>query len=349
LKANDTSGASVLDRSWSSPQSEEELIDAILGWLDDEGLAQGLSAVGHRIVHGGSEFVQPTLLTERSVAEIARLTPLAPLHQDRCLSPARNLMKLRPDLKQFGCFDTAFHATLRPPASRFPVPRRYEREGVRRYGFHGLSFEYIASELERRAPGSSGKPTVIAHLGNGASLCALRDGKSVDTTMGLTPLDGLMMGRRSGAVDPGLVMYLQRERGMSAADVENMLYREAGLLGMSGISSDMQKLLGSDRSEAAEAVDLFTFIAAKASAAMACSLGGFERLIFTGGIGEHAPKVREQVCERLGWLDVDLDKPANDGSEDVISANGSRVQVRVIPTKEEEMIARYVREMLAAS
>jgi acetate kinase len=190
---------------------------------------------------------------------------------------------------------------------------------------------------------------VIAHLGNGASLCALRDGKSVDTTMGLTPLDGLMMGRRSGAVDPGLVMYLQRERGMSAADVENMLYREAGLLGMSGISSDMQKLLGSDRSEAAEAVDLFTFIAAKAIAAMACSLGGFERLIFTGGIGEHAPKVREQVCERLGWLDVDLDKPANDGSEDVISANGSRVQVRVIPTKEEEMIARYVREMLAAS
>lgn len=257
-------------------------------------------------------------------------------------------MKLRPGLQQFGCFDTAFLATLRPPASRFPIPLQYEREGVRRYGFHGLSFEYIASELERRAPGSSGKPTVVAHLGSGASLCALRDGKSVDTTMGLTPLDGLMMGTRSGTVDPGLVLYLQRERGMSAADVEDMLYREAGLLGVSGISNDMQKLLGSDRLEAAEAVDLFTFIAAKDIAAMACSLGGFERLVFTGGIGEHAAKVRALVCERLGWMGVDLDKPSNDGSKDVVSTIGSRVQVRVIPTNEEEMIARHVREMLAA-
>jgi acetate kinase len=342
LRAREASGATVLERSWDSPQSEEDLIGAILGWLDGETRARELTAVGHRIVHGGSEFVRPTLLTERSVAAIARLTPLAPLHQERCLSPVRSLMKLRPDLQQIGCFDTAFHATLRPPASRFPVPRRYEREGIRRYGFHGLSFEYIARELERRSPGSSGQATVIAHLGNGASLCALRDGRSLDTTMGLTPLDGLMMGTRSGTIDPGLVLYLQRERGMSTADVEHMLYHDAGLLGVSGISSDMQKLLGSDRPEAKEAIDLFTFIAAKDIAAMACSLEGFDRLVFTGGIGEHGTKVRDMICARLAWLGIDLDDAANGATDDVVSTQNSRVEVRVVPTNEEAMIAEHV-------
>lgn len=343
LTASDASGRNVLDRSWQTTQPEDALISAILEWLEKEHLIDGLAAVGHRIVHGGSDFVAPTVLTEASLKEIAGLTPLASLHQEQCLSPARTLMTLRPDVLQIGCFDTAFHATLKPPASRFALPRRYEQGGVRRYGFHGLSFEYIAGELERRSPGALARPTVIAHLGNGASLCALRDGESVDTTMGLTPLDGLMMGTRSGAIDPGLILYLQREHRLSAADVENMLYHEAGLLGVSGITSDMQKLLDSDRPEAAEAVDLFAFIAAKNISAMATTLNGFDRLVFTGGIGEHAAAVRRTICARLSWLGVALDPGANDAAADTISAAASRVEVRVIPTNEEKMIAMNIR------
>lgn len=343
LTAQDASGHTLLDRSWPTEQPEEALISAVLDWLEKEHLVESLVAVGHRIVHGGSEFVDPTVLDARTLDQIARLTPLAPLHQERCLSPARTLMKLRPKLLQVGCFDTAFHATLTPPASRFPLPRRFEESGLRRYGFHGLSFEYIAGELERQSPGSSGKSTVIAHLGNGASLCALRDGRSVDTTMGLTPLDGLMMGTRSGAIDPGLVLYLQLARGMSATDVEKMLYHDSGLLGVSGITSDMQKLLDNATPEGAEAIDLFTFIAAKNISAMATSLNGIDRLVFTGGIGEHATRVRAAICSRLSWLGVELDVNAEEAAIGIISASGSNVEVRVIPTNEERMIAQHVR------
>ena len=267
---------------------------------------------------------------------------MAPLHQEACLGPARALLSLRPNLMQIGCFDTAFHSTLKPPASRFALPRSYEESGIRRYGFHGLSYEFIAERLKEISPALAGKRTVVAHLGNGASLCAMRHGRSLDTTMGFTPLDGVMMGTRCGAIDPGILLYLQRERGLSAERLEQLLYHESGLLGVSGISSDMRTLLSNSDPRAAEAVDLFTFEVAKAVCAMALTLEGLDCLVFTGGIGEHAAPVRAMVCNRLRWLGLELNPQANNGGDDLISNSSSSVEIRVIKTSEETTIARQV-------
>jgi acetate kinase len=304
------------------------------------------AAVGHRIVHGGSQFVAPVRLTSKTIDELARLTPMAPLHQEACLSPARTLLSLRPDLMQVGCFDTAFHAALEPPASRFALPRSYEESGIRRYGFHGLSYEFIAGRLREISPDLAGKRIVVAHLGSGASLCAMRDGRSVDTTMGFTPLDGVMMGTRCGTIDPGILLYLQRERGMSAEELEQLLYHKSGLLGVSGVSGEMRKLLSSSDRRAVEAIDLFAFEAAKAVCAMALTLEGLDCLVFTGGIGEHAAKVRNLICHRLRWLGLELDPKANDGDADLISSGSSTVEIRVIATSEETTIARHVLAMV---
>jgi acetate kinase len=250
---------------------------------------------------------------------------------------------------QIGCFDTAFHASLTPPVSRFAIPRNYEASGIRRYGFHGLSYEFIAVKLQEISPVLVNKRTVVAHLGSGASLCAMRGGQSVDTTMGFTPLDGLMMGTRCGAIDPGILLYLQRERGMSTDELEQLLYHKSGLLGISGISGDMRSLLSSSDPRAAEAIELFTFEVAKAVCGMAFTLGGIDCLVFTGGIGEHAAKVRAMICTRLHWLGLELDPKANDDGADLVSLDSSSVEVRVIRTSEETTIARHVLSLIFSS
>jgi acetate kinase len=346
LTVKDMDGRNVLDRGWPTPRKQEDILHDILGWADRNTGNGGLGAIGHRIVHGGSQFVAPVRLNHKTIDELARLTPMAPLHQEACLSPARTLLSLRPDVMQVGCFDTAFHAALEPPVSRFAIPRSYEESGIRRYGFHGLSYEFIAGRLREISPDLAGKRTVVAHLGSGASLCAMRNGRSVDTTMGFTPLDGVMMGTRCGTIDPGILLYLQRERGMSAEDLEQLLYYKSGLLGVSGVFSDMRMLLSSSDPRAAEAVDLFTFEAAKAVCAMALTMEGLDCLVFTGGIGEHAAKVRALVCNRLRWLGLELDPKANDGAVDLVSLSSSSVEIRVIPTSEETTIARHVLAMV---
>jgi acetate kinase len=346
LTIKDMDGRSVLGRSWPAPRKQGDILDDILGWVDQNAESGGLAAIGHRIVHGGSQFVAPVRLTSKTIDELARLTPMAPLHQEACLAPARTLLSVRPDVTQIGCFDTAFHAALQPPVSRFAIPRSYEESGLRRYGFHGLSYEFIAGRLREISPALVGKRTVVAHLGSGASLCAMRDGRSVDTTMGFTPLDGVMMSTRCGTIDPGILLYLQRERGLSAQELEQILYHKSGLLGVSGISSDMRTLLSSTDPRAVEAIDLFTFEVAKAVCAMALTLEGLDCLVFTGGIGEHAAKVRALVCNRLRWLGLELDPRANDGAVDLVSPSSSSVEIRVIPTSEETTIARHVLAMV---
>ena len=342
LTVKDMNGKIILDRSWPLPRTQDDILHDILGCADERGGKAELAAVGHRIVHGGSQFIAAARLDQETIDQLSRLTPMAPLHQEACLAPARALRSLRPNLMQIGCFDTAFHSALEPPVSRFAILRSYEESGIRRYGFHGLSYEFIAGRLKEVSPALAGKRTVVAHLGSGASLCAMRNGRSLDTTMGFTPLDGLMMGTRCGTIDPGILLYLQSERGMSAEDLEQLLYHKSGLLGVSGISSDMRTLLSSSDPRAAEAIELFTFEVAKAICAMALTLEGLDCLVFTGGIGEHAAKVRATVCNRLRWLGLELDPQANNADADLISLGSSSVEIRVIRTSEETTIARQV-------
>ena len=313
----------------------------VLGFIEDRFGEHSLRAVGHRIVHGGPDYSGPVVLTDDIAAKLEALTPLAPLHQPRSLTPVRAFAAIRPGLTQIACFDTAFHHGLAPPASRFAIPRRFEARGVRRYGFHGLSFEYVAGRLSEIAPELATRRTVIAHLGNGASLCALRDGRSIDTTMGLTPLDGLVMGTRCGTIDPGVLLYLQQHERMSVEEVQHLLYHESGLFGVSGTSADMRTLLASGESAAREAVDLFTFRAAQAVAMMATTLGGLDCLVFTGGIGEHAKEIRGAIGERLAWMGVRIDAASNDAARGRINGSDSAVDVFVVPTNEEMTIARH--------
>lgn len=341
LNVSDASGNKLLENHRPAGGSDGGALGDIFAWSDDYLAGGTLRAVGHRVVHGGRDFVAPVEISDAVIAALAALTPLAPLHQPRCLSPMRSIRSLRPELTQIACFDTAFHHGLAPVVSRFAIPRRFDEQGIRRYGFHGLSFEFIARRLAEISAALPGKRTVTAHLGNGASLCALRDGKSVDTTMGLTPLDGLMMGTRCGSIDPGVLLYLQRSQGMSVDQLEHMLYQESGLLGVSGLSADMRVLLASDDPRAAEAVDLFTFRVAREVAAMATTLGGLECLVFTGGIGEHSGEIRCRICDRLRWLGVRLDPSANERASESASAGDSEVDILIIPTSEETTIARH--------
>jgi acetate kinase len=335
-------------RREASDADSGHLFADVLGFIEERFADHRLRAVGHRIVHGGPDYSAPVELTDDVYAKLDALTPLAPLHQPRCLEPVRIIRAIKPDLAQIACFDTAFHHSIAPPASRFALPRRYEERGIRRYGFHGLSFEYVAGRLAKIAPQLVAKRTVIAHLGNGASLCALRDGRSVDTTMGLTPLDGLVMGTRCGTIDPGVLLYLQQHERMPVEDVQHLLYHESGLLGVSGISADMRTLLASGEAAAREAVDLFVFRAAQEIAVMATSLGGLNCLVFTGGIGEHAKEIRSAIGGRLGWLGVRIDAAANGEARERISSGDSAVDVFVIPTNEELTIARHCAAVLRA-
>ena len=292
------------------------------------------TTVGHRVVHGGPDFFQPVALDAAVLARLEALTPLAPLHQPGCLAPIRCLLRTRPELFQVACFDTAFHRDLAPIYRSFPVPGL--DPGIRRYGFHGLSFPYISEPL-----GISDARGGVAHLGNGASLCALRNGKSVNTSMSLTPLDGLMMATRSGAIDPGLVIYLQRSKRMSADEIEDLLYHRSGLLGLSGLSADMRTLLASNTTAAETAIEQYCARIAEQIAVMATCLGGIDSLVFTGGIGENSPDIRNRIGSRLNWLGMRLNLSANERRERTISTTDSRIETLVIPTDEEAVIAAH--------
>ncbi len=328
------------------PQSHEDLLARLLGFVQRHLGQDRLVAVGHRVVHGGSRFHAPVRVTDDVLMALEALVPLAPLHQPHNIAPIRAVAARQPALAQVVCFDTAFHRTMPDVATRFALPRALEQEGLRRYGFHGLSYEFIAHRLREIAPAMAAGRAIVAHLGNGASLCAMRDGRSVDTTMSFTALDGLVMGTRCGSIDPGVLLYLQRQRGMSVREVEDLLYHRSGLLGVSGLSSDMRALLASDDPRAEEAIALFTYRIACEAGALASALGGLDGFVFTAGIGEHAPEVRQRVCEQLEWLGVRLDAEANALGRDRISGSGSQIEVRVIPTDEEAMLARHTLETI---
>ncbi|MBW7960713.1 acetate/propionate family kinase [Bradyrhizobium sp. BR 10261] len=349
LVAKSPSGEALFETQREATDADGgHLFADVLAFVEDRFGHHRLRAVGHRIVHGGPEYSGPVELTDEVYAKLEALTPLAPLHQPRCLAPVHPVRTIRPALTQIACFDTAFHHGMTPPMNRFAIPKRYEVQGLRRYGFHGLSFEYVAGRLAEIAPQLATKRVVIAHLGNGASLCAMREGRGVDTTMGLTPLDGLVMGTRCGAIDPGVLLYFLQHEKMTSEDLQHLLYHESGLLGVSGLSADMRTLLASSEASAREAVDLFSFRAAQEIAVMANTLGGLDGLLFTGGIGEHANEIRSAIGERLAWLGVRIDAAANDKGRERINAEDSAVAVFVIPTNEELTIARHCVAVLQA-
>ncbi len=346
--ARDAQDRIVHRRDWgdAGSLSHGDAIAYLLEFLDRESGTGRLAAVGHRVVHGGRDFVMPVRVDASVLAALEHLIPLAPLHQPHNIEPMRVIAAHAPSLPQVACFDTAFHRTQAPLAQAFALPRVITERGVQRYGFHGLSYEYIASALPRFDAAASRGRVVVAHLGNGASLCAMKDGKSVATTMGFTPLDGLMMGTRGGSLDPGVVLYLMDELAMDARTIETLLYRESGLLGVSGISSDMRTLLASDLPDARLAVDLFAYRFRRELGSMVAAIDGLDALVFTGGIGENAAPIRERICRDAAWLGVEVDEASNASGGPRISVEGARVSAWVIPTNEERMIARHTREVV---
>lgn len=333
--------AAQFDWSTNDAPSYDVLLEKLIAWIEDHLGENRLIAVGHRVAHGGKSLTAPVLVIPAIMEALEALVPLAPLHQPHNLSPIRSIQMLRPNLPQVACFDTAFHHTQPPVATRFALPSDYEAAGVRRYGFHGLSYEYIVRELRKEAPQIAESRMIIAHLGNGASLCAVHEGRSLDTTMAFTALDGLVMGTRCGSIDPGVILYMQQQEGLSPKRIEQILYHESGLLGVSGISSDMRDLLATAETSAKEAVELFVYRVAREAAALTGSLGGLDTFVFTGGIGEHAAAIRGAVGERLAWLGMKIDPEANATPRGVISAANSKVTVFVVPTDEESIIHQH--------
>lgn len=300
-----------------------------------------LTGVGHRVVHGGMRFAEPVLLDDEVLSALEALIPLAPLHQPRSLDAVRSIMAQRADLAQAACFDTAFHRNQPAVASWLGLPRALHDKGVRRYGFHGLSYQYVTERLRTLDPALAAGRLVIAHLGSGASACAVRDGGSLDSSMGFSPLDGLLMSTRPGSLDAGAVLHLLQHEGMSATEVEDLLYRRSGLLGVSGVSGDMRILLAAEGSAAREAVDLFVYRAAREMLALTAALGELDGVVFTGGVGENSAEIRARICQRLAWIGLELDIGANRSpGEGRISHTDSPVQAWVVPTDEEQLIAR---------
>ncbi len=350
LSVQDHAGRMVVERNWLAARALDHAgtVEVIFALAAERVPGLSLSAMGHRVVHGGRTFVAPVRVDAGILERLERLVHLAPLHQLQNLAPIRRMLATSPALPQVACFDTAFHAGNPSVAQRYALPAEFHDAGVQRYGFHGLSYEYIASalpELDGRA--ASGR-TVVLHLGNGASMCALSAGRSVATTMGFTALDGLPMGTRCGALDPGVVLWLMDERGMDARAVEDLLYRRSGLLGVSGLSADMATLLASPAPEAAQAIDLFVYRIGRELGSLAAALGGLDALVFTAGIGENAAAIRARVCEAAAWLGVRLDAAANAVGGPRISSPSSPTSAWVLPTDEEAMIARHVRALLSA-
>ncbi len=351
FKAKDAAGAAVGERQWAAGEAlgHDGAITFLAGFLREQLGEHRLAAVGHRVVHGGLDYAAPVRLTAEIVGHLERFIPLAPLHQPHNLKPIRLLLANQPELPQVACFDTAFHRRQPELAQAFALPSEITERGVRRYGFHGLSYQYIASVLPQVDPRAAQGRTVVLHLGNGASLCAIHGGNSVASTMGFTAVDGLPMGTRSGNLDPGVVLYLMDELKMDARAIGKLLYQQSGLLGVSGVSSDMRTLLGSDEPRAQFAVELFVYRIGRELGSLAAALGGLDALVFTAGIGEHAVPIRERVCHAAAWLGVDLDPAANAAGGPRISTAASRIAVWVIPTNEELMIARQTRTSIAAN
>jgi acetate kinase len=349
--AQDASGKGLSERVWKEgePLGQEGAVAHLVEFLRGNLGEHRLVAVGHRVVHGGLEFSEPVRVTPEVIRALERLVPLAPLHQPHNLAPVRFVLDRMPSLPQVACFDTAFHRVQPELAQAFALPEEITDRGVRRYGFHGLSYEYIASALPAVDARAAAGKVVVAHLGNGASMCAMQGGRSMATTMGFTAVDGLPMGTRSGSLDPGVLLYLLDELKMDARAFETLIYQRSGLLGVSGVSSDMRALLASDAPRAKLAVDLFVYRIGRELGSLAAALGGLDALVFTAGIGEHAVPVRERVVQNAGWLGITLDPAANSAGGPRISAAGSRVPAYVIPTNEELMIARHTRRLLTGS
>ncbi len=303
-----------------------------------------IAAVGHRVVHGGTDFTEPQILDDDILAKLDALRPFAPLHQPHNLAGVRAARELFPGAPQVACFDTAFHRRQPWVNDTFALPRDLYEAGVRRYGFHGLSYEYVTGALRAMAPALAEGRVVIAHLGNGASMCAVLGGCSVASTMGFSALDGLPMGTRCGQVDPGVLLYLMDQRGMTASGISDLLYRRSGLLGLSGLSNDMRTLEASDKPEAKQAIDYFVFRCQREVGAMAAAMGGVDALVFCGGIGENSRMIRARICERLGWMGIDIDHTRNVANETVISSDFARTTVMVVPTNEELVLARAARK-----
>jgi acetate kinase len=350
LRATAHDGATLIDRSYR--QAEVADVDAALAlvgtWLRrDQQIAP--TAVGHRVVHGGPDYDRPVLVDDEVIARLARYVALAPLHQPHNLAPIRSLRAGFPRLPQVACFDTAFHRGHAAVAERFAIPEHFYREGVRRYGFHGLSYEYIADRLRTVAPAVAAGKVIVAHLGSGASMCALAGGRSVESTMGFTALDGLPMGTRPGQIDPGVLLYLIGEKRMDAAALERLLYHESGLKALSGISNDMRELQANADARAKLALDYFVYRAALCAGMLAAALGGLDAFVFTAGIGENSAIVRARIAEKLEWLGLAVDPAANAANALRISPAQSRVAVMVVPTDEELMIARHTVALLSKS
>jgi acetate kinase len=343
LKITDANGTTLLDSSVKGTDSNAAL-ETMFAWLDKREYLSGLKAAGHRMVHGGARYSEPQRITPKFLTALKKLVPLDPDHLPAAIRGIQFVAKKFPKLAQVACFDTAFHSSLPIVAKMYALPRRFYDDGVRRYGFHGLSFEYIVGELRRLDAKLAAGRVIVAHLGSGASMVALQDGKSVDTSMGFMPLEGLVMSARSGDVDPGLLLYLFAEKKMSAKAAGALLNKQSGLLGVSGTTGDMRELQEKSKQDphAAEAIDLFCYRAKKYIGAYAAALGGLDALVFTGGIGEHAPAIRERICSGLDFLGIHLDTGQNATNAPVISASDSRVNVRVIQTNEDLMIVRHV-------
>jgi len=316
------------------------------GWLQERVSDLNLVGVGHRVVHGGTRYETPVAVNAAVMADLERLEPLAPLHQPHNLAMIRAVEGHNPSLLQVACFDTSFHCGHAEVVDRYALPDALHREGVRRYGFHGLSYEYIARTLPEVAPEIAAGRVVVAHLGSGASMCAIKNGRSVDTTLGFTALDGLPMGTRCGTLDPGIPIYLIKEKKYDVGDLERMLYHDSGLKGISGISNDVRDLVASDDPQAKLALDCFVYRVGRELGALAAALGGLDGIVFTAGIGENMPGIRAGVCERAGWLGVELDPAANEAGELRITTPGSQVSAWVIPTDEEKMIALHTLDVL---
>lgn len=316
-----------------------EVLDETFGWLAEHFDIDAVTAVGHRVVHGGDVFAGPVKIDEAVLSGIAALTPLAPLHQPQNLRLIEAIRLLKPHLPQTASFDTAFHRTQSATVQRFAIPRQYFDQGIKRYGFHGLSYKYIAGALAKLRPNPTGARTVVAHLGSGASICAIRDGLSRDSSMGFSTIDGIPMATRSGALDPGVIFHFMARLGLTREEVEDIVYHKSGLIGLSGISADSRVLLESSATEAAEAIDVFTFRIAGEIARLSATIGGLDTLVFTAGIGENQPAIRRKVCERLAYLGIELDEAANDANAQTISAPSAPVAVLVIETDEEQVIA----------
>ena len=347
FSASDGAGERLADERLEKSMDARGAFDALAAWLRARyGGAARVLGVGHRVVHGGAKYARPTIVTPEVLEDLRALVPLAPLHQPYNLAAIDAVSERLPGVPQVACFDTSFHRGQPAVAEVVPLPRDLCRGGVQRYGFHGLSYEYIASVLPTVAPEIAHGRVIVAHLGSGASLCAMNDGKSVDSTLGFTALDGLCMGTRPGAIDPGVILYLFQVLGLSAKDVETILYKKSGLLGISEISNDMRNLLESSAPAARLAVDYFVYQTAKQIGALAAVLGGVDGLVFTAGIGENSAEIRRRICQASAWLGLDLDEKANASRGPRISAQGSRVSAWVIPTNEELIIARHTGVLL---